>query len=414
MEMLGSEPPRYKVRFPDPEALQASEASESQLVTVPVRNERRSFLSVTALPEVFGVTAGPEDELTHQLDDQLTTYMRDYGAEVVEDVRYDLEEGEDAFSLPVAPEVPDSASLDDVLDLLHARDAWATTRGEGTVIAIVDTGVNGARPEFPQDKRRGQWGPQGIDPWADNVGHGTMCACIACGTRAAGGAFDGVAPDAGLISCRTKFFDSEVVTLYDYLTDFATEHSDVGLVASNSFGRKTGQPPAPPPDNDLADALTDAVAAGVVICFSAGNYHDLTGGALDACAPTSIWLHKCRADLLTVATSRPDGTMWFYSSRGPGQFDGQPNMRSKPDVTAPTPPDGRVVYGDEIRSLPNGWGTSGACPQVAGLAALLLSKRRATPEAVCDAIRAAAVPLGHGPACEGEGLIHCEAAVDAF
>jgi serine protease AprX len=255
MEMLGSEPPRYKVRFPDPEALQASEAIESPLVTVPVRNARRGFVSVTTLPEVFGFRPGAEDELKHQLDDQLTAYMREYGAEVVEDVRYDLEEAGGAFALPVAPEVPDSASLDDVLDLIHARDAWATSRGEGAVIAIVDTGVNGGRPEFPQDKRRGQWGPQGLDPWADDVGHGTMCACIACGTRRDGGAFDGVAPDAGLISCRTRFFDSEVVTLYDYLTDFATEHGDVALVASNSFGRRTGQPPPPPPDNDLADAL---------------------------------------------------------------------------------------------------------------------------------------------------------------
>ena len=412
--MLGSEPQRYKVRFPDPEGLQASEAIESPLVTVPVRNVRRRFLSVATLPEVLLARQGEEDELKHQLDDQLTTYVRDYGAEVVEDVRYDLEEAEDGFALPVAPEVPDSASLDDVLDLIHARDAWATSRGEGVVIAIVDTGVNGARPEFPQDKRRGQWAPQGLDPWVDDVGHGTMCACIACGTRQDGGAFDGVAPDAGLISCRTRFFDSEVVTLYDYLTDFATEHSDVALVASNSFGRKTGQPPAAPPDNDLADALTDAVAAGVVICFSAGNYHDLAGGDPDACAPTSIWLHKCRADVLTVATSRPDGTMWFYSSRGPGQFDGQPNMRSKPDVTAPTPPDGRVVYGDDIRSLPDGWGTSGACPQVAGLAALLLGNQRATPETVRDAIRATAVSLGHWATCEGEGLIHCQAAVEAF
>jgi serine protease AprX len=117
---------------------------------------------------------------------------------------------------------------------------------------------------------------------------------------------------------------------------------------------------------------------------------------------------------LTVATSRPDRTMWFYSSRGPGQFDGQPNMGAKPDVTAPTPPDGRVVYGDDIRSLPDGWGTSGACPQVAGLAALVLGNQPATPEAVRDAIRATAVPLGHGAACQGAGLINCQAAVDAL
>jgi serine protease AprX len=411
---MPSEPPRYKVRFPDTESLHPSEAAESPILAVPVRNERRAFVSITAPREVVGVTEGVDADVENVLDRQLTTYVQDYGAEVVEDIRYDLEEFEDAFELPVEPEVPDSPSLDDVLDLIHAREAWDRTRGEGAVIAIVDTGVNGQRPEFPAAKRLGQWAPQGREPWEDSNGHGTMCACIATGTRASGGEFDGVAPDAGLIACRTSFYDSEIVTIYDFLTDFAADHSDLRVVASNSFGRKTGTPPDPPPDTDLADALGDAVEAGIVICFSAGNYHDLAGGAPAACDPTSIWLHKCRDDVLTVATSRPDGAMWYYSSRGPGQFDGDPGMGSKPDVTAPTPPEGRVVFGDSVQSLPNGWGTSGACPQVAGLAALLLSKRPAPPAEVRDAIRASSLALGHARNCEGEGIIDCNAAVSAF
>jgi serine protease AprX len=422
--MLGNEPlvpgggydaPRYKVRFPDTESLHASRSAESPVVEIPVLNERRQFVSVTAPPpQLLGLTQDPGADVERELEDQLARYVRDYGAEVVEDVRYDLEDANDAYSIPVGPELPGSQSLDDVLDLIHARDAWTTSRGEGVVIAIVDTGVNGNRPEFPAAKRLGGWAPEGGDPWVDEVGHGTMCACIAAGTRAEGGVFDGVAPDAGLVSCRTRFFDSEIVTIYDFLIDFVAEHQDIALVASNSFGRQTGTPPPPPPDTDLADALTDAVAAGIVICFSAGNYHDLAGGAPGACSPTSIWLHKGRADLLTVATSRPDGSMWFYSSRGPGQFDGDPGMAPKPDVTAPTPPDGRVVYGDQVQSLPNGWGTSGACPQVAGLAALLLGTNPGTPEEVRDAIRTTAVSLGHDATCQGEGLIDCQAAIAAF
>jgi serine protease AprX len=405
---------RWKVRFRDVESMQASEAVESSpLVSVPVRNERRQFLSVTAAEDVVGVI--PLDEAPErQLEDQLVTFAKEYDAEIVEDVRYDLEESGDLFDLPVEAEQPDTQSLDDVLDLIKARDAWETSRGEGVAIAIVDTGINGARPEFPPSKRVSEWAPAGVDPWIDGVGHGTMCACIATGTTAQGGVFDGVAPDAGLISCRTKFFDSEIVTIYDFLTDFANDHEEMAVVASNSFGRKTGTAPPPPPDSDLADALTDALEAGVVVCFSAGNYHELAGGAAAACSPTSIWLHKCLGDVLTVATSRPDGTMWFYSSRGPGQFQGRPDMKDKPDVTAPTPPNGRVVYGDDVRSLPDGWGTSGACPQVAGLAALLRGKRAATVQEVRDAIRDTAVSLGHAPDCQGEGLIDCAAAIAAL
>jgi subtilisin family serine protease len=202
---MPSEPPRYKVRFPNAESLHASESAESPILAVPVRNERRAFVSITAPREVVGVAEGVEADVENELDRQLTTYVQDYGAEIVEDVRYDLEEFEDAFELPVEAEVPDSPSLDDVLDLIHAREAWERTRGEGAVIAIVDTGVNGQRPEFPAAKRLGQWAPQGREPWEDSNGHGTMCACIATGTRASGGEFDGVAPDAGLIACRTSF-----------------------------------------------------------------------------------------------------------------------------------------------------------------------------------------------------------------
>jgi serine protease AprX len=223
---------------------------------------------------------------------------------------------------------------------------------------------------------------------------------------------DGTAPNAGLISCRSSFYDSELVTIYDFLSDYATAHPEERVVATNSFGRRTGSAPKPPPDNDLSDALTVAIAAGVTICFSAGNYHELAGGDPAACSPTSIWLHKCRGDVLTVAACRPDGDMWSYSSRGPGQFAAQPGMARKPEVTAPTPPDGRIVYGDKVNSLPNGWGTSGACPQVAGVAALLVSANpAATVSEVLDAIRWTAVPLGHGFDCEGHGLLHAAKAL---
>jgi serine protease AprX len=345
---------------------------------------------------------------------QLEMYESQYDADIVEDVQYQLEGEFDAFEVPVGPEVPGADSLDEMLQSIHADEAWETTRGEGVAVAVVDTGINGARPEFPVEKRRGQWAPAGQDAWTDYQGHGTMCACIAAGTRAAGGEFDGAAPGAGLISCRTSFYESEIVTIYDFLTDYATAHRDERVVSTNSFGRRTGRAPEPPRDSDLSDALTEAIDAGVTICFSAGNYHGLAGGHPESCSPASIWLHKRRADVLIVAACRPDGDMWWYSSRGPGQFAAQVGMARKPDVTAPTPPDGRLVYGDKVRSLPNGWGTSGACPQAAGVAALLLSADAgATAGEVLDAIRWTAVPLGHGFDCEGHGLLHAAKALSS-
>jgi serine protease AprX len=185
-------------------------------------------------------------------------------------------------------------------------------------------------------------------------------------------------------------------------------------VTTNSFGITRGTPPSDPANSDFEDALDEAIAAGIHVCFSAGNYHDLAGGDPAECRPTSIWSHKSRADLMTVASCKLDGSMWYYSSRGPGQRFGEPNTSQKPDVTAPTPENGRIVYGNEIVALANGWGTSGACPQVAGLAALLLSKEKAlSRQQVIDTIRATSTSLGHGTDCQGAGLIDCRAAVDA-
>jgi serine protease AprX len=402
----GSE--RYKVRFPDVESLKASQATELPFLDVNVKNERRRYIGIGLAPTI------PTEVTKESLDYELAVFEREYGAEVVVDYQYALEEvAPDEFPLPVVPEQPGSASLDDVLDLINARGAWGTTRGADVTIAVVDTGVNGSRAEFPLEKRGGEWAPRGEDAWIDYRGHGTMCACIATATRGAGGEFDGVAPDAALISCRTRFLDTELGAIYDYLGDLARDHG-VPIVATNSFGNPSATPPPSPLDSDFLPALGDAIDSGVIVCFSAGNYHHIAGGKPEMCSPTSVWLHKCRADVLTVGASRPDQTMWHYSSRGPGQHFGDPGMSRKPDVIAPTPPDGRVLYGAGVMSLPEGWGTSGAGPQVAGLAALLLSKRRATRDEVFDAIRGSARPLGVGSDCEGAGVIDCASAVSLF
>lgn len=50
-------------------------------------------------------------------------------------------------------------------------------------------------------------------PFCDPVGHGTLCALVPPDTRAVSGRFEGVAPDAGIIDCRTRFFDSELTAI---------------------------------------------------------------------------------------------------------------------------------------------------------------------------------------------------------
>ncbi|HMQ58999.1 MAG TPA: S8 family serine peptidase, partial [Rhizobiaceae bacterium] len=262
--------------------------------------------------------------------------------------------------------------------------------------------------EFPAYRRKGGWAVIGADPWTDWQGHGTMCMTIAAASKANGRNYVGVAPDAGLYACRSHFYDSELAAIYDFLVTRA--EAGEKIVASNSFGVQTGMAPTPDPNSDFLPALGDAIAAGVFVAFSAGNYHQLAGGQPDRCAPTSIWLHKCRNDVMTVATCDLDRAMWFYSSRGKGQHFGDPGTSAKPDVTAPTPRNGKILYGSGEKVLQDGWGTSGACPQVAGLAAQMWELAPdMTAEEIRDTIRKSASDLGFAHECQGAGLIDCNA-----
>ena len=402
---------QYKLRFKTQSSLDAAISADTAKLSLRLVNRKRLFASYSATDETkvrenryASGKSFPGDAL-----DVLKRIAGTLNAELVEDHQYDL----DGDELKLFDDVPGSAakgSLDDVLDIIKAREAWPNTRGKGVTIAIVDTGVDGSHLDFPQWKRVGHWVRPGDVPWTDWHGRGTMSACIAAATRTDGGRYDGVAPEAGLMACKTRFYDSELASIYDTLIDCANRGERI--IASNGFGNGVGARPPIPDGSDFIPALDEAVAAGVVVIFGAGNNHVLAGGLPEACEPNSIWLQKSRADLMSVATCDLDRMLWFYSSRGPGQHHGDPNTNRKPDVTAPTPRNGRVLFGQKDRILPNGWGTAGACSQAAGLAALLWAlEPRLTAASVFDLIRDAAVSIGRSHDCQGTGMIDCSTAV---
>lgn len=400
---------RYLLRFPNQEAYFAAQAAEADFEHVPVRNARRNYIALELARDYAGSPG-----MNAQLEKDLSRFQEKYAAEVFVDFQYDLDLEQDIFDPEdFIEEAAAEGTLDDVLRVIRAPDAWAGfNRGEGVAIAMVDTGIDGSHREFPQARRIGGWAPEGQNPWTDERGHGTMCACIAAASRDEGGIFEGVAPRARLVSCKTDFWVSEIVAIYDYLIDLRGREALV-VVASNSYGQKTGTPPLDPPNQDIfEEALRDAVDAGIHLFFSAGNNHERTGGDPAQCSPTSIWLHKCREDLMAVATCDLNARMWSYSSRGPGQRAGRAGNNEKPDVTAPTPKNGRILYGAGIRTLPNGWGTSGACPQVAALAAIALTRNPGLPRRdLFDIIRNSAGDLGFSAACQGAGRIDVLAAL---
>lgn len=388
---------RFKIRFPDADSYAAATSLDTSDLPVAVASAKRLFFTLS-VPAAF---AG-DPALEKTLDARLELYATSYGAEVAEDERWDLDAP--PLSAPENEEDP-GPSLDDVLEAIGAPEVWATgNRGGGATIAVVDTGISAQRREIAPSRRRGSWQPAGHRPGTDPVGHGTMCAVIAAGSRADGGRFDGVAPEAGVIACQTRFFDSELAAIYDYLTGLLRQDPGLRLVVTNSFGRRHGSPPASP-NSDFRAALDETIAAGAAVLFSAGNNHELAGGLPEHCHPCTIGGHKLRHDLLTVGACDLEGEIWYYSSRGPSRQNGS---AVKPDLVAPVPRNGLTAFGDEDRRFPNGWGTSGACPQAAGLAALLWT---AEPDLragqVFERMRGSACTLGRAHACQGAGCLDC-------
>jgi serine protease AprX len=394
-----------KIRFPSANEFFAAQKEEVAGLATPVLNAERRLMSVVV----------PQQDLELEGFNRTLELLRGiYGVEITEDFQFDLDSSA-IFNPETFGDDKDGApSLQQVLEMIHAPEAWHESRGRGVTIAIVDTGINGARPEFPPARRSAiGWAPAGQSAWEDSNGHGTMCATIAAASRDGGGQFEGVAPEATIMSCRSSLHANELTEIYDLLRDRA--RAGEIIVASNSWGVETGLPPVAA-SADLIDAISQAIDAGVFVVFSAGNNHLLAGGVPGDCAPNSIWTqYKCREDALTVANCKLDRTIWDTSSRGPGEFRGTAGTDQKPDVTAPTPEDGRILYGNRIRTLPSGWGTSGACAQVSGLAALLRSKRAgASRTALQNAIQTTASNLGLSHDCSGHGLIHCGDAIAAI
>ena len=132
--------------------------------------------------------------------------------------------------------------------------------------------------------------------------------------------------------------------------------------------------------------------------------------------PNTIWAVNSIDEVISVATvdwlesNVTDGSEHANSSRGPGQWSVR---QDKPDVAAPTY--GEVAWGGGYRPM-EWWGTSGACPQVAGLAALLLSiNLLLTAAEIRTIIRTQArVLAGASPKCVGAGIIDCQAAVQSI
>jgi serine protease AprX len=416
--------PQYFVRFP-------SETIRPMAMT-----------TLSADPERFRPfeAASQSQILIADLSDDQRYAAEQNGAKIYDDVQFhpvapidnpfqlpgqDLEYWERATAHPsdlalLAPAAAtwQTKTMKHVMEHINAPKAWAKrARGQGVTIGIVDTGVASVMKEFPAKRRsaHSKSFAYADGPWVDPRGHGSMCAAIAAASTSDGGRYDGVAPDATILSARTNLLSTDIYKLYDWvLSKKRSGEIDGPIVMSNSYGLYVCTAPSGlPRDHPYLEIVLQAIAAGIVVVFAAGNNH--AGGLCKhdpkKCTPNSIWGVNSVDQVMSVGTVNWDNKMdtgeHANSSRGPGQWA---SAHKKPDVVAPTY--GEVIWGSGYKVM-EWWGTSGACPQVAGLAAMILGlDPTLKPDQVADIIRATSRDIQLPKACAGTGLIDCEAAID--
>jgi bacillopeptidase F len=295
------------------------------------------------------------------------------------------------------------------LEALGAPELWAAgATGQGTVVAIIDSGVDGTHPLLWRSWRGTTTSPAEawFDPWGlsatpvdddftAGAGHGTIVASIAVGSLEPGDTIQvgaerrvveeelevvtGVAPGAqwvaangfeglgGVTYTRSSVLLQSMQWVLDPDGDPATV-SDVPDVLNNSWGFPPGGCDGP------FDRAIDALeAAGVPVVFAAGN---LSSGFQTVAAPAE------RADLLlnafaVGAVELDDGEIVVSDNSLGGPSPCAPGA-VKPEVVAP----GEVPV---VRNLGphtgivlgrSGVFTSWASPHVAGALAVLRGLNR--------------------------------------
>lgn len=307
----------------------------------------------------------------------------------------------------VAPptETPEADAEDPVraaeywLDDYGIREAWATTRGAGVRIAIIDTGIGRGPVEF-QGAVVGGTDVSGVGTddgrtpiGAVDASHGSWVASLAAG-RGTGPDMGmiGVAPEAELLSISVGFGASAPVPFTEQIAEAMVWAVDHGADIINlSLTTNT-----PDWDRSWDDAFLYAYENDVVVVVAAGNRGS---GTTRVGAPATI------PGVLTVGGVDPAGRASVNASTQGITIGVSAPSEDLLGVSA----DGRLVQWD---------GTSGAAPIVAGIAALV---RAAHPDldaanVINRIIRTARPPAGDRDLPDllyGYGLVDAAAAVSA-
>lgn len=301
--------------------------------------------------------------------------------------------------IPDAPQPDPVRTAEYWLDSYGIKSAWATTRGAGVKIAIIDTGVGLGPAEFDGavvdgTDVSGIGSSDGRTPvGAVDADHGSWVASLAAarGTGPETGMI-GVAPQAELLSVSVGFGASAEVPFAEQIAEAIRWSVDHGADVINlSLTTNT-----PDWDESWDDAFLYAFQNDVVVVVAAGNRGS---GTSRVGAPATI------PGVLTVAGVDPAGKASVKASTQGITIGVSAPSENLVGVSA----DGRLVLWN---------GTSGAAPIVAGIAALVRSAHPDLDAAnVINRIISTARPAAGATAVPdplyGFGLVDAAAAVSA-
>lgn len=290
------------------------------------------------------------------------------------------------------------------LDRVRTDEAWRTTRGEGAVVAVVDTGVALDHPDlFDRIVKRDDGSVVGInlvdgdlDP-SDQHGHGTLVAGVIAAAADNGWGIAGVAPEARILPVRVldatgSGRSEDVGRGIRWAVDNGADIVNVSLEAVAPTDGRSRVPGVP------TDAVRYADERGVLVIAAAGNQ---PGAASAYPADSPI--------ILVGAVDRDDRSTSFSTVDRRDGF-------VAPGVEILSTWCRRTRSGCDVASAPYGMaeGTSFAAPHVSGVAALLVSAGYDAAE-IRERLAAGAVDLGEpGPDREhGIGRVDAAASLGA-
>lgn len=294
---------------------------------------------------------------------------------------------------------PTSVNGNPVNAHVNIADAWKTTRGEGITIAVIDDGVDVDHPEFqgrivePFDATLNISDPR---PKNEDDMHGTACAGMACAAGLENGA-SGTAPASNLMPIRLR---SGLGSMAE-ANAFAWAAIHGADVISCSWGPSDGEwwnerdethtrMTALPDSTRLAFEFAlkkGREGKGCVILFAAGNGNE----------DVMFDGYASYPGVIAVAACNDRGSRSVYSDYGDAVWVSFPsNDFGHHPFQHPAPLTPGLRTTDRVReagytggNYTNTFGgTSGACPGMAGVVALMLSVNPdLTPVAVKNIIR---------------------------